>query len=76
MILCYFLITSRVRLAVVSGADKVEGDSSFCKVMKCETFYISIRYIYMSLYVHQGMFVFFEWIAFPLDFGIWYSFSH
>ncbi len=37
VILHYFLITSRVRLAVVCGADRVVGYSSYCKVMQCET---------------------------------------
>ncbi len=39
MILRYFLITSRVRLAVVCGVDRFVGDSSYCKVMQCETSY-------------------------------------
>ncbi len=37
MISCYYLITSRVRLAVVCGPDRVVGDSSYCKVMQCVT---------------------------------------
>ncbi len=37
MILRYYLITSRVRLAVVCGPDRVVGDSSYYKVMQCET---------------------------------------
>ncbi len=37
VILRYFLITSRVRLAVVYGSDRVVGDSSYCKVMQCVT---------------------------------------
>ncbi len=37
MILHYFLITSRVCLAVVCGADRVVDNSSYCKVMQCET---------------------------------------
>ncbi len=32
-----YLITSRVRLAVVCGPDRVVGDSSYCKVMQCVT---------------------------------------
>ncbi len=41
VILCYFpslfMCKCTRQAAVVSGADKVEGDSSYCKVMKCET---------------------------------------
>ncbi len=34
---CVIPFTSRVGLAVVCEADRVVGDSSFCKVMQCET---------------------------------------
>ncbi len=36
-IILHYLHTYRVRLAVVCGEDRVVGDSSYCKVMQCET---------------------------------------
>ncbi len=37
VILRFYLITSRVRLAVVCGSDRVVGDSSYCEIVQCET---------------------------------------